>query len=193
MNFTTKTLKTLTYTTGFLAMLSVGFFGASAVLADTTYLYVNTTGEVKTVMADNADEALMNATDRDPNSGVMLARQYENPVPNTTTATNGDDDEYLYVDEDGNLAAEDADTPAEAINEADDIKYNSGVIDADQYEDLAEDGESADTTTTLVGMNTYAYVNMSDKIAYILASDWEAALTSANNIKYNSGVMLVTK
>jgi hypothetical protein len=191
MSITTKTLKTLTYTTGFLAMLSIGFFGASAVLADTTYLYVTTSGEVKTVQADNADEAMMNATDRDPNSGVMAATQYEDPVPTTTNTTASDEDEYLYVDEDGNIAAEDAATPMEAITEADDIMDNSGVIAADEYEDLADDATVA--VTTFAGGNTYAFVTMTDEIDYVSAMSWEAALTNAVNIKYNSGVMLVTE
>lgn len=39
-----------------------------------TYKYVDTNGTVRTVRADSAADALVKATDRDPNSGVLLVQ-----------------------------------------------------------------------------------------------------------------------
>ena len=54
------------------------------------------------------------------------------------TATLVSAQEYYYVNTNGQLELETATTPSEAINEADDIKYNSGVITAEAYMELSQ-------------------------------------------------------
>ena len=181
MNITTKTLKNLTYTTGFLAVLSVGFFGASAVIADTSYYYVTADNELAMVTADTPMEAMNEATDIKYNSGVIMAEEL---YGQGGAAVSTESEAYLYVDEDGNLDAEAANTPMEAISEADDIMYNSGVIEAEDYQELAgSDSESNQVMATgSNNLNTYAYLTTSEEVSFVNATTWKAALTNANEI-----------
>ena len=82
------------------------------------------------VTADTPMEAMNEATDIKYNSGVIMAEEL---YGQGGAAVSTESEAYLYVDEDGNLD-EAANTPLEAISEADDIMYNSGVIEAEDYQ-----------------------------------------------------------
>ena len=56
-----------------IVVLAVAFLAPSIALA-ATYQYVDVMGNVKSVEAMSAEQALMMPTDRDPQSGVMLVR-----------------------------------------------------------------------------------------------------------------------
>lgn len=92
---------------------------------ENTYLYISNTGEQMTEVADNPQEAILEAENRDPNSGVLLI-----DVTPDILDTMADDEEeaYMYVDIYGNFRQEVAETPTEAILEAEGRDPNSGVI-----------------------------------------------------------------
>lgn len=182
------TLSKLTYLTGIIAVASLGLFTAGVVSADTTYIYENMNGELQTIQADSATEALTSATDIKYNSGVITATEYEETVSSSDTGDTTSD-QYLYVSADGDIEIESADTASDAIMDADDRRTTSGVIDAEVYYDLAND-----TTVSSSGEErTYAYITMDGSLAYEMADYWQDALATANNIRYNSGVMAVSQ
>jgi hypothetical protein len=182
-----KTLHYVTYLIGVLTIASLGFFGASAVLADTTYYYVTANEEIATVTADSSTMALNTAPNIKYNSGVIAADGLFGQGGDYVTA---DSDTYLYVDASGNIDTESAASASAALNQTDvDARYNSGVIAAQDYYELA--GE--DVTTTANGMNTYAYVTANGNMEYVTAMNAEAALNQATDIRYNSGVILVNE
>jgi len=98
---------------------------------------------------------------------------------------------YLYVNKSGTLSSAVAATPTLAIEDADNIKMHSGVIDATAYAALT----SNTTVTPTNGTNgeVYAYVTASNDLATVKAMTAEEAIATAPNIKSTSGVMLVTE
>lgn len=100
---------------------------------------------------------------------------------------------FLYVTADGDLATVEADTADMAIMTAPNIMYNSGVIEVDNYNELAEDDvdTSSDTTATAGGDDTYAYVDKSGDVEYVEADSDSEALNEAEeeDAAYNSGVL----
>jgi hypothetical protein len=200
----TDTLKAMTVVTGFLAMLSLGFFTAATVTADTTYYYVNADGELRAEVADSPQQAIAQAENIKDNSGVIEADELDEEMSDNMDSMDdmnadmdSESDSFLYVDEDGNLESEDADTPAEALSEADDIKDNSGVIDEEDFNELADSNDSDDMNTdssvTTMNMTTFAYVAMDGTLQFETAVDWQAAINQAMDIDPNSGVIVITR
>lgn len=113
------------------ALLGVSAFVGVA-LADEVYTYVDVNGNLQTEVADGPFEAIADAEDIAPHSGVIL------------TSELGDDDVMLgngqevygYVDIYGNLQTELASTPQEALLEADNKMPHTGVILMSEFSDL---------------------------------------------------------
>lgn len=99
---------------------------------------------------------------------------------------------YLFVNTTGQLESETSETSTAALNEAVDIKHNSGVILASEYYALA--GESITTDEIVAGSDqVYAYIATDGTMKFVTASSPTEAMSSATDIKYNSGVQLVVK
>lgn len=177
----TKTIITLTL---LLALFSSAF--ASAALAE-EYLYVDANGDLQVEQAATPTMAINEADDRMYNSGVW------NPDASLTsgvvvdTDLSGDEEVYLYVSSDNELEAQIADTPTEAINEADDRKYNSGVWNPEG----TVLGASVDVTTgTNSGEQLYGYIDANGVLRFESADTPTEAINDADNRKYNSGVIV---
>lgn len=119
-----------------LTILALGlFFGTiGLVLAqEEVYFYVNETGQLETEVAATPTEAINTPSDIKHNSGVILAEEYydllaaSDPFDSDTNNTADGENLYAYIATDGDMEYIAADTPTEAINGADNIKYNSGV------------------------------------------------------------------
>lgn len=106
------------------------------------------------------------------------------------TATTVSANTYYYVNTSGQLEMQVADSATEALNEASNIQYNSGVIDAEEYAMLSASTESYDSQNA-DGM-TFAYIDQAGELQYTSAMSVEAALNT-NDIRFNSGVMAVTE
>lgn len=109
---------------------------------------------------------------------------------------------YLYVNTEENLKMVAADTPTEAIDKPADIKSNSGVILSASYEALSQGsvlGVSDTMEPIVVNVQTsssqelYAFVNTDGEMDYINSEDPMKAIEDAENIKSDSGVMLVVE
>lgn len=108
---------------------------------------------------------------------------------------------YLYVNTEENLKMVAADTPTEAIDTPADIKSNSGVILSASYEALSQGSVLgvSDTMEPIVNVQTsssqelYAFVNTDGEMDYINSEDPMKAIEDAENIKSDSGVMLVVE
>jgi len=119
---------------GFALLTAVALSGVA--FADTVYLYVDNTGSLRSQVADTPMQAIAEAENRDPHSGVIPAA---NMTGDANLAIGGggffsDDStlkEYLYVDIYGSLRSEFAHTPSQAIAQAELRATHSGVIDAD--------------------------------------------------------------
>lgn len=98
-----------------------------------TYHYVDTSGTVRTVEADNANDAMQMAVNRDPNSGVTLdtgVLESGDTVVDTGGTTNaGTTDEYHYVDSSGIVQTIMAPSALAALSAAVDISAHSGVAE----------------------------------------------------------------
>lgn len=107
-----------------------GIFTASSFAFAETYLYVDTSGELQTETAATPTEAIIEASDRAPHSGVMLVgAAVTTPTTQTTPELYDSDAEvYAYVAIDGDLELQVAQTPQQAIIFADDRAPHSGVI-----------------------------------------------------------------
>jgi hypothetical protein len=69
-------------------MIAAAFAAVFAVPASTfaaTYAYINTSGQLETIVAADATQALALPTDRAPHSGVLLLHVVALPVTTTTT------------------------------------------------------------------------------------------------------------
>lgn len=192
-----NTLERMTLFTGIAAVMSGVLFTATLVSAQ-TYYYVDTQGNLEAQEANSPAEAMMMAEDIAYNSGVIEADEYEgmdadvDMSSDSDTTVSTDDDAYLYVDEEGDIDVEVADTPTEAINDADDIKYNSGVIDAESYAELSAQSTTVTTSndsSMTMDEGTYLYVTADGRLASEDADTAYEALNDAENIKYDSGVI----
>ena len=124
----------------------VGLIFSVTSFAATTYMYVDVNGDLRTIEADSAAEAIAEAPARDPNSGVILASEMTGSVAiggGNGTVVSGDagndvaapgETGFVYVDTQGNLRTVYARTAAEAIIEAEGRDPNSGVIVASNME-----------------------------------------------------------
>ncbi|HVX90732.1 MAG TPA: hypothetical protein VHC20_03810 [Candidatus Paceibacterota bacterium] len=116
-------------------LLAALAFGAVAALPAAsfaaTYHYVDTSGTVRTIQADNANDAMLMATDRDPNSGVTLdtgVLDSGDTVTGTGTgSTSANADEYHYVDSSGIVRTVMAPSASVALSAAVNIGMHSGV------------------------------------------------------------------
>lgn len=105
----------------------------------TAEAYQALSGDATVTTADTATEAMTGADDSQSNSGVTEADAYLTLANQSVVEANGfNSDAYLYVTANGTLAAKTADTASEAISYADDIAFNSGVITAEAYLNLAK-------------------------------------------------------
>lgn len=111
-----------------IAALMLAGLGAGAALAqEELYLYVATDGDLQPEVAETPAEAIATADDIALHSGVILAEQAAAAIPLVTLA-DADFETYLYVDVHGGIQTEDAATPAQAMNQAEDRDPNSGVM-----------------------------------------------------------------
>jgi hypothetical protein len=107
-------------------MLMLGVVTAIPVVTSAaTYQYVDTNGNLATVTADNAAQA-MTVANLGPHSGVMLVTGSPVVTNNFPITTNGGT--YLYVDIYGNLKTVVASSPAQALTLATNITTHSGVM-----------------------------------------------------------------
>ncbi|MBA3733175.1 hypothetical protein H0W91_02235 [Patescibacteria group bacterium] len=102
-----------------------------------TYQYVDTSGNMKTIIADNPQMALANAVNIAPHSGVISTTIVSStPVtvvvtPTTTTAVVlgiCNSNIYNYVDTSGTLQSVTASSASVALSNAINIAPHSGVI-----------------------------------------------------------------
>ncbi|MEX1014227.1 MAG: hypothetical protein WDZ80_03650 [Candidatus Paceibacterota bacterium] len=91
-----------------------------------TYTYVNTSGDLQNIEASSPTEAINNATNRETDSGVMTASFNSGIVYGISTYTGSN--VYWYVNTSDNLQTIIANSPTEAINNATNIKHDSGVM-----------------------------------------------------------------
>jgi len=116
--------------------LLIGGFMVMAVPAlAATYQYVDTSGSLRTMTADNSAQALATAPNIAVHSGVMLVTG--SPIVTNTTTTytgttytgtvSGDNEAYGYINTSGNFVTVVAKSPAEAML-ASDKATHSGVI-----------------------------------------------------------------
>lgn len=89
-----------------------------------TYQYVDNGGALRSVQADNADQAMVAATDRAPNSGVML---YSGTAMTTPSIPGGVPGKYHYVDNNNIVQSVMASSPEAALAAAVNIAPHSGV------------------------------------------------------------------
>ncbi len=117
----------------------VGLVFSVTAFAATTYMYVDVNGNLRTIEANTAAEAIAEAPARHPNSGVILASEMSGDL---AIGGGGDFDgevtagqrAYVYVDIFGNLRTVYAYTAAQAIAQAEARHPNSGVIIASNIE-----------------------------------------------------------
>jgi len=111
-----------------LIVLGVVFFSSATFAA--TYLYVNTSGNLQGIEANNPTEAIATASNIATHSGVLLVNGTSAPtyygiggvVLSATSNT------YLYIDTSGNARTVFANNPEEAIAIAPDRAVHSGVV-----------------------------------------------------------------
>lgn len=89
------------------------------------YYYVNTAGEIRVESAETPTEAIVEAPARAPHSGVMEAMDAEASV---ITPVDADSETYTYVDVNGGLSLQVAESAQEALVLAEDRMPNSGVM-----------------------------------------------------------------
>ena len=108
-------------------ILGLGTVSAQTVQAADTeqeYLYVDVNGVLQVEVADSAAEALAQAENKHPHSGVMPVSA--NLV--ASAAVDEQEDSYWYVDTSGQLRVEVADSAEEALMHATDKHPHSGVV-----------------------------------------------------------------
>lgn len=94
------------------------------------------------------------------------------------------DEVYLYVDTSGSLSTEIADSPQEAINDAENIAMHSGVM-------VVEEAEASLLSVLDDEEQTYLYVDVSGTMQTVVAESPQAAIMEASDIAPNSGVLLL--
>jgi len=120
-------MKVLTSTAvvGGLLLLMVPLFALAQ-----TYQYVDTTGNLRIVVANTPSEAIAIAPNRDAHSGVIEVGVggEGNALAPTTVPLSAFAKTYQYVDTAGNLRLVVANSPSEAIATAENRMSNSGVM-----------------------------------------------------------------
>ena len=113
---------------------------AGVALADNTYLYVNTSGQLQSYQADTANEAITGPLNIADNSGVILVSEYNDLAEedNGTTYSSDGKTRYAYVSTSGNILYVMANSPTEAINSADNIADDSGVLETEEFDEDLE-------------------------------------------------------
>ena len=109
--------------------LSLFAFMVNVASAEQTYLYVTNSSGLAYQVANSPEEAILKASNRDPNSGVMLV---SDASLNSGVSNNNDLKTYYYVNIYGNLESINAANPIQAIMQAENRDSNSGVIEAGQ-------------------------------------------------------------
>ena len=97
--------------------------------ASDAYLYVSADGDIEAEPADTATEAIDDADDRQTDSGVIVAEEYYELTGSTSATTNGGEQTFAYVTMSGDIAYEMAADWESALMMANDIHYNSGVME----------------------------------------------------------------
>ena len=98
--------------------------GATPLFA-ATYQYVDVNGNMQLEAASNSTEALQTAPDIHPNSGVLEVSESEAIL---MVSTDSDTEVYGYINTNGDLDMQVAETPFEAMDLAPNIMSNSGVM-----------------------------------------------------------------
>jgi len=99
-----------------------------------TFYYVASNGELESVEASNASDAIMSAKDRMVHSGVISAAGLANITSDAAVIVTANDEQtagmtsYWYVTSSDALATVTANSAEQAMNIAPNIKYNSGVL-----------------------------------------------------------------
>jgi len=118
--------------------LSLGSYG---VLNAATYQYVNTQGQLESISADSATEALRTASNLGSHSGVMLVSNVTVQVV-TTTSNGSNSNWYMYVNDSGVVITLSANSPAEAFAKAVNLATHSGVMLINSSSDQGVVGDS---------------------------------------------------
>lgn len=106
--------------------LGVLSLGINSVSAQEAYQYINTSGELQTIVAETPTQAIANAYNIAPTSGVLLVGGIGGGDPVTTPTYSGYF--YQFVNTSGNIGSVYASSPEAAINTATNIAQHSGVI-----------------------------------------------------------------
>jgi hypothetical protein len=93
---------------------------------------------------------------------------------------------YAYINQDGELRVEEANTPAEAIRDAYRRAPNSGVMEISEKNATSIVPADVDT-------ETYAYVSTSGALKIQVAETPQEAIADAPDRAPDSGVMLISK
>lgn len=93
---------------------------------------------------------------------------------------------YAYINQDGQLRVEEANTPEEAIRDAYRRAPHSGVMEI-------SGARAAGVVRADVDTETYAYVSTSGELKTQVAETPEEAIADAPDRAPNSGVMLIAK
>lgn len=125
------------------ALLTIVTLSLPAVSFASTYQFIDTSGNLKSVEANSATEALNTAYHLAVHSGVILATSYSkldamggSDTSTNTAYTTADDykytgtggaNMYAYVKTNGDIGYITADSVSSALANATDIMYNSGV------------------------------------------------------------------
>lgn len=127
----TKIIPTTFVTT----LVVFGMFLSTNIALGATYLFVNTSGNLQSIEANNPTEAMALATNKALHSGVMLVTGTSmpttptpTPTPTNPTPTGTGLYTYMFVDTSGNLRTINANSPTEAMNLAPNKALHSGVM-----------------------------------------------------------------
>ncbi len=113
--------------TSITAIAFVALFLGTTVSAQQAYQYVNTSGNVQTIIAESPTQAILLAENRTSASGVILLGGVGGGDPINPLGENG---AYFYqfVNTSGNIGSMNASSPTEALNTALNLAQYSGVI-----------------------------------------------------------------
>ena len=112
---------------GLLAM-TVLTFGLLNVAGASTYEYVNTSGNISTVIADSASVALTTANNLAVHSGVIKTSRTDQKLNQPSNYDQGQTTSYAYVNTSGEVIEVNANTSAQAFTNSDNIALHSGVM-----------------------------------------------------------------
>jgi hypothetical protein len=133
----TKKINFSTIGFGVLFMTALAF--STQAVDAATYIYVTSSGQISSVSANNATEALAMAPNMAAHSGVMLTNGTPIQMPVQNIAQYG---QYAYVNTSGTVVFISANSPAEALANATNIATHSGVILINSISDQALVGDT---------------------------------------------------